>query len=49
LTILTRDEDGLIKQVEIFHRPLQVVARFSKELGKRVAGKLDASLFEPPG
>jgi hypothetical protein len=49
LTILTRDEDGLIKQVEIFHRPLQVVARFSKELGKRVAGKLDASLFELPG
>jgi hypothetical protein len=48
VTILARDETGLIQQVEIFHRPLHVVARFSNELGKRLAGKLDASLFEQP-
>ena len=49
VTVLTRDEAGLIQQVEIFHRPLHVVARFSKELGNRLAGRLDASLFELPG
>jgi hypothetical protein len=49
VTVLTRDEAGLIQQVEIFHRPLRVVARFSKELGNRLAGRLDASLFGLPG
>jgi hypothetical protein len=45
VTVLTHDEGGLIQEVSIFHRPLSVAARLSKELGKRVEGKMDASLF----
>ncbi len=44
-TILTRDEAGLIVGVRLYHRPLQMVRRFSVELAKRLKGKIDSSLL----
>ena len=44
-TILTHDEAGLIQSIRLYHRPLKVVLQFSHELGKRLKGKLDPSLF----
>ena len=44
-TILTRDAAGLIQSVSLYHSPLQVLARFSTELGRRLSGKIDPSLF----
>jgi hypothetical protein len=39
-TILTRDEAGLIQSIRLYHRPLQMVLEFSKELAKRLKGKV---------
>jgi len=47
-TILTRDDAGLIESVQLYHRPLHIVVRFSAELGRRLQGKLDAALFDIP-
>jgi hypothetical protein len=47
-TILTRDDAGLIESVQLYHRPLNIVVRFSAELGRRLQGKLDAALFDIP-
>ena len=47
-TILTRDDAGLIECVQLYHRPLHIVVRFSAELGRRLQGKLDAALFDIP-
>ena len=47
-TILTRNDAGLIESVQLYHRPLHIVVRFSAELGRRVQGKLDAALFDIP-
>ena len=44
-TILTRDEAGLIVGVRLYHRPLQMVQRFSVELAKRLKGEIDSSLL----
>jgi hypothetical protein len=44
-TILTRNEAGLIENVRLYHRPLQMVLQFSEELAKRLEGKIDPSLF----
>src|SRR6266849_2037827 len=44
-TILTRDEAGLIVGVRLYHRPLQMVRRFSADLAKRLKGKIDSSLL----
>ena len=45
-TILTRNDAGLIESVQLYHRPLHIVVRFSAELGRRLQGKLDAALFD---
>lgn len=45
MTILTRNEAGLIQTVFLYHRPLDVLLRFSAELGKRLEGKVDPKLF----
>jgi hypothetical protein len=47
-TILTRNDAGLIESVQLYHRPLHIVVRFSSELGRRLQGKLDAALFDIP-
>ena len=44
-TILTRDEAGLIQSIHLYHRPLEALLQFSKELERRLAGKLDPRLF----
>jgi hypothetical protein len=44
-TILTRDKTGLIQSIQLYHRPLHVLVRFSAELGRRTKGKVDSSLF----
>ena len=47
-TILTRDATGLIESIQLYHRPLQVVLEFSKELAQRLKGKIDPSQLAPP-
>jgi len=47
-TILTRDEAGLIEGVQLYHRPLHIVVRFSAELRRRLQGRLDSALFDVP-
>jgi hypothetical protein len=47
-TILTRNDAGLIESVQLYHRPLHIVVRFSAELGRRLQGKLDTALFDIP-
>jgi len=47
-TILTPNDAGLIESVQLYHRPLHIVVRFSAELGRRLQGKLDAALFDIP-
>ena len=44
-TIVTRSEAGLIVNIRLYHRPLQIVQLFSAELAMRLKGKLDPSLF----
>ena len=41
-TILTRDEAGLIRNIKLYHRPFQMVLRFSAELQKRLNVKVEA-------
>jgi hypothetical protein len=43
-TILTRGETGLIQTVQLYHRPLSQVLRFSEELRRRLRRKLDPSV-----
>jgi hypothetical protein len=44
-TILTRDATDLIENIRFYHRPLQVVIEFSKELARRLKGKVDPDLL----
>ena len=48
-TILTRDATGLIENIRLYHRPLQVVLEFSKELARRLRGKVDPNLLGMSG
>jgi hypothetical protein len=47
-TILSRDEAGLIKSIRLYHRPLEVLLQFSKELERRLEGKVDPRVFRTP-
>ena len=44
-TILTRNHEGLIEHIQLYHSPLQVVVEFSRELAKRLLGKVDQALL----
>jgi hypothetical protein len=44
-TILTRGATGLIENIRLYHRPLQIVIEFSKEVSKRLKGKVDPDLL----
>jgi hypothetical protein len=45
VTVLTKDEQARIVRVAIHHRPLGAALRFSAELGRRLAGRIDAAHF----
>jgi hypothetical protein len=48
-TILMRDATGLIEKIRLYHRPLQVVLEFSKQLALRLKGKTDPNLLGASG
>jgi hypothetical protein len=48
-TILARDEAGLIQSIRLYHRPLPSVLQFSRELAKRLEGKVASSLLSASG
>ena len=35
-TILTRNHEGLIEHIQLYHSPLQVIVEFARELAKRL-------------
>jgi pimeloyl-ACP methyl ester carboxylesterase len=41
VTILTRDDEGLISHIAIHHRPLDAALEFSAEMSRRTKGKID--------
>ncbi len=45
LTVLCRDEHGLIDAIQLFHSPYEQVVAFSAELARRLEGKLVPSPF----
>jgi hypothetical protein len=47
-TIVGRDATGLIQSIYLYHRPLAVVLEFSKELERRLNGKVDSNLLSSP-
>jgi len=44
-TILTRNNEGQIENIQLYHSPLQVVVEFSRELAKRLQDKVDQALL----
>ncbi|WP_116202541.1 nuclear transport factor 2 family protein [Amycolatopsis circi] len=47
-TLLTTDENGKINHVVVQHRPLDFLLTFSRELGNRLHGIIDADWFHTP-
>jgi hypothetical protein len=45
VTVLTRNEDGLIQHISISHRPLAAILEFSGEMNRRTQGKLESGHF----
>jgi hypothetical protein len=46
ITIITRNEAGLIQSICLYHRPFEMVVQFSAELEKRTKGKFDPDMFK---
>ena len=44
-TIMAFDANGAIKSIQLFHRPYEQVIAYSTELGRRLKGKIDPSIF----
>jgi hypothetical protein len=44
-TILAFGETGAIESVQLYHRPYEQVIAYSAELGRRLKGKIDPSIF----
>jgi hypothetical protein len=44
-TILAFDGTGAIESIQLFHRPYEQVIAYSAELGRRLQGKIDPSIF----
>jgi len=44
-TILSRNAEGEIKSIRLYHRPYEQVVAFSAELARRLIGKVDALTF----
>lgn len=45
VTVLTRNEEGLIQHISISHRPLAAILEFSGEMNRRTQGKLEPGHF----
>jgi hypothetical protein len=45
VTVLTRNEEGLIQHISISHRPLAAILEFSGEMNRRTQGKLESGHF----
>ncbi|MDQ0618357.1 nuclear transport factor 2 family protein [Arthrobacter globiformis] len=45
VTVLTRNEEGLIQHISISHRPLAALLEFSGEMNRRTQGKLESGHF----
>jgi hypothetical protein len=45
VTVLELSEAGKITSIDIHHRPLEALLKFSAELGRRTEGKIDPSHF----
>jgi hypothetical protein len=46
-TILAFDATGVIESIQLYHRPYEQVIAYSAELGRRLKGKIDPSIFPP--
>jgi hypothetical protein len=46
-TILAFDATGVIESIQLYHRPYAQVLAYSAELGRRLQGKIDPSIFPP--
>jgi hypothetical protein len=44
-TILAFDATGVIESIQLYHRPYEQVIAYSAELGSRLKGKIDPSIF----
>jgi hypothetical protein len=44
-TILAFDANGAIESIQLYHRPYEQVIAYSAELGRRLKGKIDSSIF----
>ena len=44
-TVIAFDANGAIKNIQLFHRPYEQVIAYSTELGRRLKGKIDPSIF----
>ena len=44
-TILAFDANGAIESIQLYHRPYEQVIAYSAELGRRLKGKIDPSIF----
>jgi hypothetical protein len=44
-TILAFDADGAIASIQLYHRPYAQVIAYAAELGRRLKGQIDPSLF----
>ena len=47
-TILEFDATGVIESIQLYHRPYEQVIAYSAELGRRLKGKIDPSIFLSP-
>jgi hypothetical protein len=45
VTILTRDDTGIIRHIAIHHRPLQALMRLSAKIGENLRGEIDPAHF----
>jgi hypothetical protein len=48
-TIMAFDANGAIESIQLFHRPYEQVIAYSTELGRRLKGKIDPSIFPGTG
>src|ERR1700677_1848775 len=48
-TIMAFDSNGAIKSIQLFHRPYEQVIAYSTELGRRLKGRIDPSIFPGTG
>jgi hypothetical protein len=45
VTILTRNNAGIIQHIAIHHRPLEALMRLSAKIGESLRGEIDPAYF----